>query len=317
MIVASPAMRAVVRDAWRVAQSDATVLLTGESGTGKEVLADLIHRCSRRSGGPLVAVNCGAIPKDLVASELFGHRKGAFTGAGSPRLGRFREAHGGTLLLDEIGELPLDLQPTLLRVLETGRLTPVGADHEVEVDYRLVASTNKDLEAAIDHGRFRSDLYYRLNVIALELPPLRQRGEEILPLARHLLARTGHGDRRISASAARQLLAHTWPGNVRELANAMERAALLSRTEIILPEHLPPAVRAAVPEPERAELGHLLPTAQCIETTGSEEGQTLLEREIAYIRQVLHQTGGNRTQAAKLLGITRRGLIYKIKRFGL
>jgi len=317
MLVISPAMRAVVRDAWRVAQSDATVLLTGESGTGKEELAELIHRSSSRKQGPLVAVNCGAIPGDLVASELFGHEKGAFTGAGSRRTGRFREAHGGTLLLDEIGELPIDLQPALLRVLESNRVTPVGGDREVEVDYRLVASTNQDLEAAIEDGRFRRDLYYRLNVIALELPPLRQRPEDLIPLARHLLGRTGHGDRRISPAAAKRLQSHTWPGNVRELANAMERAALLSHSEIILPEHLPPAVRTAQPAPESTPGRSELLATEMIEAAGNGQSGTLLEREIAYIRQILDRTGGNRTRAAEALGITRRGLIYKIKRFGL
>jgi DNA-binding NtrC family response regulator len=310
MVAASPAMRAVLRDAWRVASSDATVLLTGESGTGKEVVADFIHRNSRRAGGPLVAVNCGAIPSDLVASELFGHERGAFTGADMRRSGRFREAHGGTLFLDEIGELPVDLQPTLLRALETGRVTPVGSDREHQVDHRLIAATNQDLDSAIADGRFRADLYYRLNVIALELPPLRDRTEDILPLARHLLARLGHGDRRISAGASRCLQAHAWPGNVRELANAMERAALLSTTEVLLPEHLPPAVRAARPS------SAVETSDESIEPVDA-DGDTLIEREVAHIRRVLSECGGNRTRAAERLGITRRGLINKIKRFEL
>jgi DNA-binding NtrC family response regulator len=227
-------------------------------------------------------------------------------------MGRFREADGGTLLLDEIAELPPDLQPALLRVLETGRVTPVGGDREVEVDYRLVAATNRDLDAAVADGSFRSDLFYRLNVIALELPPLRERPEDILPLARDLLERSGRGGHRLSAAAARQLEAHGWPGNVRELANAMERAALLSRTDLILPEHLPPAVRAASADrPIRAasKAGAHAPATDHV--------PTLREREIAHIRKVLSQTGGNRTRAAELLGITRRGLINKIKRYGL
>jgi len=317
MVVISPAMRAVVRDAWRVAQSDATVLLTGESGTGKEVIAQLIHRCSRRNKGPLVPVNCGAIPGDLVASELFGHEKGAFTGADSKRTGRFREAHGGTLLLDEIGELPLDLQPTLLRALETNRVTPVGGDQEIGVDYRLVASTNQDIQAAIEAGRFRRDLYYRLNVIALELPPLRERPEDILPLARHFLGQAGHSDRRISPAAAKRLESHGWPGNVRELANAMERAVLLSHTEVILPEHLPPALRTADPAPDSAPESSDPPATETVAAPSDGAGDTLLEREIAHVKKVLERTGGNRTRAAELLGITRRGLIYKIKRHGL
>jgi DNA-binding NtrC family response regulator len=318
MVAESPAWRMVVRDAWRVSTSDATVLLTGESGTGKEVLTSLIHRASTRSQGPLVAVNCGAIPADLLSSELFGHEKGAFTGAAARRIGRFREADGGTLLLDEIGELPMDLQPALLRALETRRVSPVGSDRDHEVDYRLVAATNCDLETALNEGRFRQDLFYRLNVVAIEIPPLRQRPDDVLPLARHFLKQSGFADKRISPATGRLLTAHQWPGNVRELGNAMERAALMSRTEIILPEHLPPAVRAA-------KVAAVISDSEAVgdatrsepESIPGQPVQTLAEKEIAHIRQVLEQTGGNRTRAAKLLGITRRGLIYKLKRLGL
>ena len=308
IVGSSPALRLILRDAWRVADSDVPVLLTGESGTGKEVLAQLIHRGSPRRGGPLVAVNCAAIPANLLASELFGHERGAFTGAEQRRTGRFRDAAGGTLFLDEIGDLPLELQPALLRALETGRVVPVGSDREVPVDYRLVAATNKDLEAEVHAGRFRADLFYRLNVIALELPPLRERPQDIADLARHFLAKKGEEKKRISRAAERALAAHDWPGNVRELANAMERARLLSRTDVILPEHLPPAVR--VHAPAATATGNLpaldLAAVRTLEDTEKQE-----------IRKALQETGGNRTRAATLLGITRRGLLYKLKRFGL
>ncbi len=305
MVVQSPAMRVVVRDAYQVAKTDATILLTGESGVGKEVITQLIHQSSLRSERPLVTLNCGAIAKDLLASELFGHEKGAFTGATTMRRGRFREAHRGTLFLDEIGELPLELQPALLRVVETRRLMPLGGDREINVDYRLIAATNRDLWKEVQEGRFRSDLYYRLNVIAFEIPPLRDRPEDILPLARQFLTRFSGGGRRISAAASRVLESHPWPGNVRELANAMERASLLSRTEIILPENLPPALRPGGGRSRKPSSVSLRPV------------QTLEETEIRQIKRALDATGNNRTRAAELLGITRRGLIYKLKRLDL
>ena len=302
LVLESPSMKALVADAWRIADSDATVLLMGESGVGKEVLARLIHRGSPRSKGPLVAVNCGAIPANLLASELFGHERGAFTGADAARPGRFREADRGTLFLDEIGELPLELQPVLLRVLETQQVRPVGGSRDVSVDYRLVAATNRALEDAVADGTFRQDLYYRLAVVGLSIPPLRERPEDVLPLARRFLSshdggagRTG--SRRLSPEAGRLLERHRWPGNVRELANAMERAALLCRGDVILPEHLPPALRSS--------------------GSSAEPRETLRDQEIAHIQSVLEQTGGNRTHAAEILGITRRGLIYKLKRFGI
>ena len=308
IVASSPAFRLILRDAWRVAQSDVPVLLTGESGTGKEVVTQLIHRGSPRASGPLVAVNCAAIPANLLASELFGHERGAFTGADQRRTGQIREADGGTLFLDEIGDMPLELQPALLRVLETGRITPVGSDREVPVDYRLVAATNRDLETDVRAGRFRADLFYRLNVIALELPPLRERPEDVPDLARHFLAAKGGEKKRLSRAAARALAAHPWPGNVRELANAMERARLLARTDVILPEHLPPAVRLHAPA--STTTGNL--PALDLATV-----QTLQDTEKQEIRKALRETDGNRTKAAKLLGITRRGLLYKLKRYGL
>lgn len=303
IVVENPIMRAVFRDAYRVATSDATILLCGESGSGKEVLAQFIHRHSKRSKHPLVAVNCAAIAPSLLPSELFGHEKGAFTGAVAKRKGHFREAHDGTLFLDEIGDMPLELQAALLRATETGRITPVGSDHEVPVDFRLIAATNRHLADDVAAGRFRQDLYYRLNVISIEIPPLRERTEDILPLARWYLSQGKTEDRRLSRAAAQALLDHSWPGNVRELANAMAHVRLLSQTDVILPEHLPPAVRKATAKPAPI---HTEPDIK-----------TLDEQEQQAVAQALRQTGGNRTKAAELLGITRRGLLYKLKRLGL
>jgi DNA-binding NtrC family response regulator len=310
IVAESPLMRSVLRDAFRVAASDATVLLTGESGTGKEVLARFIHANSPRREKPLVAVNCAAIPATLLASELFGHEKGAFTGAVARRQGRFREAAGGTLFLDEIGDMPLELQPALLRAIEHGIVTPVGSDKEIQADYRLIAATNRSLLEDVEKGRFREDLYYRLNVIAIELPPLRERLEDILPLARYFLAKEQPETKRLSRAAIQIVTAHPWPGNVRELANAMEHARLLSQTDVILPEHLPPAVREATAPPATAACEAASPDM-------APGVKTLEEGEIEMVRHALEQTGGNRTKAAELLGITRRGLIYKLKRLGL
>lgn len=302
----SPAMRSLLRDAWRIADSDVSVLLTGESGTGKELLARFIHRNSPRTRRPFVAINSAAMPANLIASELFGHERGAFTGATSPRRGRFREAEGGVLFLDEIGDMPMELQPVLLRALEQRTITPVGASGDVPVDFRLLAATNRPLEADVAAGTFRADLFYRLNVITLHIAPLRERREDILPLARAFLAASGEG-KRITRAAGRLLLAHGWPGNVRELKNAMERAHLLSRTDTIMPESLPPVVRQA------ADAGSSS-TADAQEPSAF---QTLKDSEIASLRRALSLTEGNRTKAAELLGITRRGLLKKMQRFGI
>lgn len=309
MIAYSPAMLAVLHDAFRVAGSDVNVLITGESGVGKEVMARFLHDNSVRRNKPMVALNCAAIPGPLLASELFGHLKGSFTGADRKRQGLFMAAGGGTLFLDEIGDMPLELQPALLRAIETGRITPVGSDKEVEADIRLLSATNKNLGEAVKNGRFREDLYYRLNVIALDLPPLRQRVEDILPLARFFLNRGASEARRISRTAASALLAYHWQGNVRELSNAMEHARLLSQSDVITPENLPPHIRAAALRQEEKSGGQAI---------GGPQGfKTLEETEIENIRMALEKTGGNRTRAAGMLGITRRGLIYKLKRFGL
>jgi two-component system, NtrC family, response regulator HydG len=309
IVAESPAMRSVLRDAYRIARSDANVLLTGESGTGKEVVARFIHQNSPRRNKPMITLNCAAIPATLLASELFGHERGAFTGALTRRLGRFREADGSTLFLDEIGDMPIELQPALLRAIESNCITPLGGDKEIEVDYRLVAATNRTLHGDVESGRFRQDLYYRLNVIAIEIPPLRERAEDILPLARHFLAQGNSEDKRLSRAAAQSLEAYQWPGNVRELSNAIERARLLSQTDVILPEHLPPVVRVptSLVDDEKRKPAMRPQT----------DVKTLEQNETDIIRRALEQTDGNRTRAAELLGITRRGLIYKLKRLGV
>lgn len=312
IVAESPAMRSVLWDAYRVARSDATVLITGESGCGKEILAGFIHQQSSRQDRPMVVLNCASVPAPLLAAELFGHEKGAFTGATGKRKGRFREADKGTLFLDEIGDMPLDLQPTLLRALETGRITPLGSDQEIEVDVRIIAATNRNLVNEIESGSFRRDLYYRLNVISIEIPPLRERTEDILPLARYFLSRGNIPDKRLSRAASRAFLAYPWPGNVRELANTIERVRLLSQTDVILPEHLPSVIRKAAPHQQSESL-----TSQGGMGDMQSRIKTLEENEIEAIRQALEQTGGNRTKAADLLGITRRGLIYKLKRLGI
>src|SRR6185295_4606320 len=236
------------RDASVIAPSETRVLITGESGVGKEVVADVIHAWSRRAKGPLVKINCAAIPENLLESELFGHEKGSFTGAVQQRIGRFEEANGGTILLDEIGELPMPLQAKLLRVIHDGTFRRIGSTRDVRTDARVLAATNRDLEVEIAAGKFREDLFYRLNVIEIHVPPLRERPEDILPLATHFIGLFSRQKPRFSATVVTGLTHYRWPGNVRELRNAMERSALLSRGEIVLPEHLPARIMAASAE---------------------------------------------------------------------
>jgi DNA-binding NtrC family response regulator len=299
IIARSPLMQALFRDAALIAPSESRVLLTGESGVGKEVLADVIHAWSRRASGPLVKVNCAAIPETLLESELFGHEKGAFTGATAQRIGRFEQAKGGTIFLDEIGEMSAALQAKLLRVTQDGRFQRLGANTEIHTDARILAASNKNLEEEVRAGRFREDLFYRLNVVELSVPPLRERREDILPLASRFIAEFTQGRARFSAAVVDCLERYSWPGNVRELRNAMERAALLSRGELILPEHLPARVRAPQPSPLTARP---LPLVR------------LEEIENEAILQALRQHGFNRTETAKALGISRRALIYKLQR---
>ena len=297
VVADSPAMRHLVKTIAIVAPSDAPVLILGPSGSGKEILAQLIHQWSPRASQPMIVANCAGWPESLIESELFGHIKGAFTGATENRKGVFRAADGGTLFLDEIGELPLHLQPKLLRALESGQVTPVGSDKPVTVDARLVAATNRDLRDAVSEGQFREDLYYRINVLELILPPLCERGEDILELARRFAAEFVGGPIRLSPQAVRCLMSHPWPGNVRELRNAIQLACLVCRGDVIMPEHLPPKIgdRASGSDPQDPKAGHL----------------SQIER--AAILSTLEECKGNRTQTAKKLGISRRGLIYKLR----
>jgi DNA-binding NtrC family response regulator len=298
VVARSPLMQALFHDASLIAPSESRVLITGESGVGKEVLADVIHGWSARAAGPMVKFNCAAVPETLLESELFGHEKGAFTGATAQRIGRFELAHGGTIFLDEIGELSAKLQAKLLRVTQDGRLQRLGSNAEVHTNARILAASNRNLEEEVRQGRFREDLFYRLNVVELSVPPLRERREDILPLASHFMAQFSKGRARFSSAVAECLERYSWPGNVRELSNAMERAALLSRGELILPEHLPARLRAsadqAPPAPPQAQLEEV-------------ERQTIV--------QALRKHGFSRTETAKALGISRRALIYKLQRF--
>jgi DNA-binding NtrC family response regulator len=296
VVFQSPAARRVLEQVAVVAPSDAPVLIRGETGTGKEVVARLIHAWSRRHDGPMVATNCAATPEALFESELFGHTKGAFTGAVESRHGVFRTASGGTLFLDEIGELPLALQPKLLRVMETNEVTPVGSDSTLEVDTRLVVATHRDLEEEIRQQRFREDLYYRINVVEILLEPLRRRTDDILPMARSYAQQFAGGPVRFSPRAAQCLLVYGWPGNVRELRNAIQRACLLCRGDIILPEHFPPKIAAVNTLAEQSD--------------GSDGRLSQVER--ATILATLEECNHNKTKTAKQLGISRRALIYKL-----
>jgi DNA-binding NtrC family response regulator len=300
IVARSPLIQALFRDISLVAPSESRVLITGESGVGKEVLADVIHAWSTRAAGPLVKVNCAAIPETLLESELFGHEKGAFTGASAQRIGRFESAGGGTIFLDEISEMSPQLQAKLLRVTQDGRFQRVGSNAEVRTDARILAASNRNMDDEVKVGRFREDLFYRLNVVELNVPPLRERPEDILPLATHFVMEMTRGRARLSPSAAESLERYSWPGNVRELRNAMERAALLSRGELILPEHLPARVRGAAQAAPAVELA---------------DAERLEEMERQAIVQALRKHSFNRTETAKALGISRRALIYKLQRF--
>ena len=249
IIAASPLMQALFGDVSLVAASESRVLITGESGVGKEVVADVIHAWSPRAAGPLIKVNCAAIPETLLESELFGHEKGAFTGAVAQRIGRFEMADRGTIFLDEIAEMSPQLQAKLLRVAQDGRFQRIGSNTEIHVNARILAASNRNLEEEVKAGRFREDLFYRLNVVELNVPPLRERREDILPLASQFIAGFTQGRARLSSTLSDYLEQYSWPGNVRELHNAMERAALLCRGDLIVPEHLPARIRPGARPP--------------------------------------------------------------------
>ncbi|RPJ61248.1 MAG: sigma-54-dependent Fis family transcriptional regulator [Acidobacteria bacterium] len=301
IVAVSPPMREALQLGARVAPQTTTVLLTGESGSGKEVLARFIHRASPRSDAAFVALNCAALSETLLESELFGHEKGAFTGATQTRQGRFELAHGGTLFLDEIAEMNLDLQVKFLRVLQEREFERVGGTRTITVDVRVIAATNRDLDESMKSGRFRGDLFYRLNVFPIHLPPLRERREDIVPLAEHffskLVKRMGIGGKRISAEAKSVLSNHDWPGNVRELQNAIERALIISRSQEITPEDLP----LQMPW-----------TSSHVDAT-----HTLAEIEKTAILRTLEANQGDRRRTAEQLDISIRTLQYRLKEYGL
>jgi len=303
-------MISVFQLAQKAARYSTTVLILGESGTGKELIARGIHFEGERANRPLVPVNCGGIPENLLESELFGYKKGAFTGADRNKKGLFQEADGGTIFLDEIGELPLSLQVKLLRVLQESEIRPVGDSKPTQVDVRVIAATARNLEEEVKRGLFREDLFYRLNVLAIPLPPLRDRTEDIPHLCRHFLERFNTKMKKaiqdLSPAAMGLLLDYGWPGNVRELENVMERAVLLSEETILLPEHLPAEIGAGG-KAERAEE----PKAGL----SLKEAQRAIEKRL--ITQALQETGGNRTQASRLLEISHPSLLSKIKTYGI
>ncbi len=310
LIGASPAMQHVYQLIDQVSVTDATVLITGESGTGKEVVARAIHERSRRKDAPFVALNCAAVPEQLLESELFGHAKGAFTDAQKSRQGLFQQASGGTLFLDEVGEMSLTTQPKLLRALQERRVRPVGAESEITTDVRLITATNRDLEDMVEDKRFREDLYYRINVIHIPLPPLRTRGGDVLLLAQHMLRHYAtvfdkkvHG---LSAAAAERMLAYEWPGNVRELGNCLERAVALAHFEEIQVEDLPDKIKSQ-------------PTRRSVSMTGTDhpELMSLEEVERRHVLRVLEACQGNRTDAAKILDLDRKTLYRKLLRWGV
>jgi len=308
LVGTSAPMRVVYDLLARAAESDASVLITGETGTGKELVLRGLHRRSRRQAGPLVAINCAAMPEALLESELFGHAKGAFTDARDARVGLFVRANGGTLLLDEIGDMPLALQPKLLRVLQQRTVRPLGTDREVPFDVRIVAATNRDIESAVAEGRFREDLFFRLNVIHVELPPLRARGNDVLLLAQHFVEQCARSSGKhvlgLVTAAAEKLLAYTWPGNVRELQNCIERAVALTRFDRLVVEDLPQKIRSY-------QTSHVVLAAD-----DPSELATMEEVERRYVLRVLNAVGGNKTLAAQTLGFDRRTLYRKLERYG-
>ncbi len=308
------AMQAVYKLIGRIADAQASVLITGETGTGKELVAETLHQNSSRRAGPLIRVNCAALPESLLESELFGHEKGSFTGAIGLRKGRFELAHGGTIFLDEVGELSPGTQKKLLRVLQFGEFERVGGSVTLQSDARVVAATNRDLEAEVQKGQFREDLYYRLNVLRVALPPLRERREDFPALIAHFLDRyrptPGAPAAKISAPALRQLISGDWPGNVRQLENSIQQAVVLSGGRVITPEHLRQS-----PAGPTADRNHLDLAALVRDSVPLKSVLAKVEREM--IVEALSQAGGNRSEAARMLHIYRRLLYEKIDEYGL
>jgi len=327
LVGSSRAIQNVRRMIQQVADSDANVLILGESGTGKEVVARNLHYHSSRRGGPFVPVNCGAIPADLLESELFGHCKGAFTGAISDREGRFEMAEGGTLFLDEIGDMSLQMQVKILRVLQERTFERVGSNQSISTDVRIIAATHRDLEAAISRGEFREDLFYRLNVFPIEMPPLKDRLEDIPLLVNELVRRIEHekrGSVRLSPGAIYALCQYSWPGNVRELANLVERMAILHPYGVVDADDLPEKIRTSEGEVSERVVDALVGTPMTSEdldprlpSRGLNLKEHLSHLEISYIRQALEETGGVVAHAAKRLGMRRTTLVEKLRKYGL
>ncbi len=311
----------------KIARSQAPVFITGESGTGKEVIANLVHRLSNRNEGPFIAINCGAIPTDLMESELFGHKKGSFTGAMQDKQGLIQSAHGGSLFLDEIAELPLSMQVKLLRAVQEKRIRPVGSDSEVDVDFRVISASHQDLEALVQQGRFRQDLFFRIHVMDLVLPPLRERGDDIILLAHHFIQKIsqewGIPQKQLTERAKNFLLGQYYPGNVRELRNIIERAITLSDEDKIDLPHLqsaPLRYPTSVPLDHQQEAPHafhseILVSAKKLPDEGLELYLENIEKDI--LLNALNLTHWNRTLAAKKLGMSFRSLRYRLKKFGL
>jgi two-component system, NtrC family, response regulator len=309
IIGCSKSLMQVLDLAARAAQSDATVLIQGETGTGKELLAKAVHFNSSRRDGPFVVINCGAIPKDLLESELFGHVKGSFTGAVAHKRGKAELAHGGTLFLDEIGDLPADLQVKVLRLIQAGGIEKVGATDPLEVNVRIIAATHRNLQRMMEEGSFRDDLYYRLAVIPLNVPPLRERREDLLELLRHFFAKRrekhGHPQLELPEALERYFCAYRWPGNVRELENVVERLVVLARGDKVTYEDLPPYLRRE--EPAGAGVPTDLPA----------EGVSLESVERDLILKALIKSNWNQTQAARYLDLSRKTLIYRMEKHGI
>ena len=320
-------MQEIYKAIGRIAASDVTVLLRGESGTGKELVARAIHHYSRRAGRPFVAVSCAAIPATLLESELFGHERGAFTDAKERKLGKFELAHGGTMFLDEVGDMPPELQTKLLRALQERSFERVGGQEPIRVDVRILAATNRELEALIKEGRFRDDLYYRLNVVELPLPPLRERRRDIPLLVDHFLAKYADdlGVRIVAPEALDRLVGYEWPGNVRELENVIQRAMVMATGGVILPEHLPiGAVSAAASVAVDATLEDIIERRllDCVRGLREHANANLYDLMVGLVekplfRAVLRETGGNQVRAAQLLGINRNTLRKKLKEHGI